>query len=91
MGMFNNLLSLLAVRSLSMSLATDERRPTDEMDVLVGVKSCKRETGRDSPSVCLTVSAVVKVACVSTDRRHAQPDRRPTVGQTRQADKETQR
>lgn len=41
--------------------------------------------------MCLTVSAVVKVACVSTDRRHAQPDRRPTVGQTRQADKETQR
>lgn len=33
----------------------------------------------------------MKVACVSTDRRHAQPDRRPTVGQTRQADKETQR
>lgn len=41
MGMFNNLLSLLAVRSLSMSLATDGHRPTDEMDVLVGVKSCK--------------------------------------------------
>lgn len=41
MGMFNNLLSLLAVRSLAMSLATDEHRPTDEMDVLVGVKSCK--------------------------------------------------